>query len=205
MVFAGISGMPVIDESGRLLGMITEGDLMHRAELGTGIKQRAWWLEMVASTTELASQYVKEHARKVRDVMTTDITTVSETCPVADIADILERRKIKRVPVMRDGKVVGVVSRSNLIRALVTMAPELPAKADNGDHAIREDVLAAMAGQPWALARENVIVENGAVHLWGPVVGAEEGNAIRVAAENTPGVKDVVTHFGRPPSVPSEG
>jgi CBS domain-containing protein len=199
MVFAGISGMPVIDDSGRLLGMITEGDLMQRAEIGTGAKPRAWWLEMMASTTELASQYVKEHARKVMDVMTTDVTTVTESCPVGDIAELLERRRIKRVPVMRDGKVVGIVSRSNLIRALVTMAPEVPALAENGDHAIREDVLAAMEGQPWAIARENVIVENGVVHLWGPVVGAEEGNAIRVAAENAPGVIDVIAHFGRPP------
>jgi CBS domain-containing protein len=200
MVFAGISGMPVVDEAGRLLGMVTEGDLMHRAEIGTGVKQRAWWLEMVASTTELASQYVKEHARKVKDVMTTDVTTITESCPVGDIAELLERRRIKRVPVMRDGKVVGVVSRSNLIRALVTMAPEVPTAAENGDHAIREDVLAAMAGQPWAIARENVIVENGIVHLWGPIVGAEEGNAIRVAAENAPGVKNVIAHFGRSPA-----
>ncbi|AET93623.1 signal-transduction protein (plasmid) [Burkholderia sp. YI23] len=200
MVFAGISGMPVVDETGKLLGMITEGDLMHRAEIGTGVKHRAWWLDMVASTSELASQYVKEHAKTVKDLMTTDITTVTETCPVGDIAELLERRRIKRVPVMRDGKVVGIVSRSNLIRALVTMAPEVPATAESGDNAIREDVLAAMEGHPWAMARENVIVENGVVHLWGPVVGAEEGNAIRVAAENTPGVKEVVAHFGRPPA-----
>ena len=200
MVFAGISGMPVVDESGKLLGMVTEGDLLHRAEIGTGVKQRAWWLELVASTTDLATQYVKEHGKKVRDVMSTDVATITESCPVADIADLLDRRRIKRVPVMRDGKVVGVVSRANLIRALVTMAPEVPAGAENGDHAIREDVLAAMDGQPWAIARENVIVENGTVHFWGPVVGAEEGNALRVTAENVPGVKDVVTHFGLPPN-----
>ena len=205
MVFAGISGMPVIDESGRLLGMITEGDLMHRAEIGTGTKQRAWWLEMVASTSDLASQYVREHGKKVRDVMTTDVATVTETCPVADIADLLERRRIKRVPVMRDGKVVGVVSRANLIRALVTMAPEVPVVGESGDHAIRKDVLAAMEGHPWALAPENVIVENGTVHLWGSVVSPEAGNALRVAAENAPGVKDVMTHFGRPPTPSSQG
>ncbi|WP_061166448.1 CBS domain-containing protein [Caballeronia hypogeia] len=205
MVFAGISGMPVVDESGKLLGIVTEGDLMHRAELGTGVRQRAWWLELVASTSELASQYVREHARKVRDVMTTDVATITESMPVADIADLLDRRKIKRVPVMRDGKLVGVVSRANLIRALVTMAPEVPADIESGDNAIREDVLAAMAGQPWALARENVIVEGGTVHLWGPVVGSDEGNAIRVAAENVPGVKGVVPHFGLPPTPSSQG
>lgn len=205
MMSAGISGMPVVDESGRLVGMITEGDLLHRVEIGTSAKQRAWWLDMVASTTEAASQYVKEHGRKVRDVMTTDISTVTETCPIADIADLLERRRIKRVPVMRDGKVVGIVSRANLIRALVTIAPAPAAAAENGDHAVREDVLAAMRDMPWALAPENVTVENGTVHLWGPLVGAQEGNAIRVAAERAPGVKHVITHFGRPPCEPSHG
>ncbi|EKS70529.1 MULTISPECIES: CBS domain-containing protein [Caballeronia] len=198
MVFAGISGMPVIDEEGNLLGIVTEGDLMHRAEIGTGVKQRAWWLELVASTRELASQYVKEHARKVSDVMTTDVATVSETCPVADIAELLERKRIKRVPVLRDGKVVGVVSRANLIRALVTMAPELPVDADITDHSIREAVIAAMSGHPWALARENVIVENGTVHLWMTVTNDDEAKAVRVAAENAPGVKEVVTHVGPP-------
>ncbi|KDR24734.1 histidine kinase [Caballeronia zhejiangensis] len=198
MVFAGISGMPVIDEEGKLLGIVTEGDLMHRAEIGTGVKQRAWWLELVASTRELASQYVKEHARKVSDVMTTDVATVSETCPVADIAELLERKRIKRVPVLRDGKVVGVVSRANLIRALVTMAPELPVDADITDHSIREAVIAAMSGHPWALARENVIVENGTVHLWMTVTNDDEAKAVRVAAENAPGVKEVVTHVGPP-------
>ncbi|MFM0325159.1 CBS domain-containing protein [Caballeronia glebae] len=205
MVFAGISGMPVIDEDGTLLGIVTEGDLMHRAEIGTGVKQRAWWLELVASTRELASQYVKEHARKVRDVMTTDVATVSETCPVADIAELLERKRIKRVPVMRDGKVVGVVSRANLIRALVTMAPELPVDVDISDHSIREAVIAAMSGHPWALTRENVIVENGTVHLWTSVTYEDEAKAVRVAAENAPGVKEVVTHVGPPQMVPPQG
>ncbi|KXV01343.1 histidine kinase [Caballeronia megalochromosomata] len=202
MVFAGISGMPVIDEDGTLLGIVTEGDLMHRAEIGTGVKQRAWWLELVASTRELASQYVKEHARKVGDVMSTDVATVTETCPVADIAELLERKRIKRVPVLRDGKVVGVVSRANLIRALVTMAPELPVDADISDHSIREAVLAAMSGHPWGLARESVIVENGTVHLWTPVTSEDEARALRVAAENAPGVREVVTHVGSQPAVP---
>ncbi|MGF6538977.1 hypothetical protein [Paraburkholderia youngii] len=88
---------------------------------------------------------------------------------------------------------------SNLIRALVTLAPETVAATESGDNAIREDVLAAVQGLPWALARENVTVENGTLHLWGPLIGSDEGNAIRVAAESAPGVKDVRTHFGRPP------
>lgn len=205
MVSAGISGLPVVNESGRLVGMITEGDLMHRVEIGTGVQQRASWLEMLISTTEHASRYVREHANKVRDLMSTDVSTVTEACSLADIAELLERRHIKRVPVMRDGKVIGIVSRANLIRALVARTPEKVDVAQSGDHAIREDVIAAMQGLPWALARENITVENGTVHLWGPLVSAEEGNAIRVAAENAPGVKHVVTHFGRPPIAPSAG
>ncbi|SPB12877.1 HPP family protein [Caballeronia novacaledonica] len=204
MVFAGLSGLPVIDESGKLLGMITEGDLMHRTEIGTGVTSCTWWRELVESTTGLASQYVKEHGRKVRDVMSTDITTVTEDCPVADIAELFERRRIKRVPVLRDGKVVGVVSRTTLIRALVTMAPDTPVESEFSDEAIREGVLAAMNGRPWALAQRYVIVEDGIVHLWGPVVSADESNALRVAAENVPGVRDVVAHFGLSPGTPSE-
>lgn len=196
MVFAGISGMPVIDESGTLLGMVTEGDLMRRAELGTGVKRRAWWLEPSASASEMANQYVKEHARMVRDVMTTDIVTVTESCPVADIAELLARHHIRRVPVVRDGKVVGVVSRANLIRALATMAHELPPVDETTDHTIREAVLAAMKGQSWALAPENVIVENRTVHVWSATLSAEVANAIRVAAENVPGVDEVVMHSG---------
>jgi osmotically-inducible protein OsmY len=106
---------------------------------------------------------------------------------------------------MRDGKVVGVVSRANLIRALVTMAPELPVDADISDHSIREAVLAAMADHPWALPRENIIVENGTVHLWTRVMSEDEANAIRVAAENAPGVKGVVTHSGAPATAPPLG
>jgi CBS domain-containing protein len=135
-------------------------------------------------------------------VMSTDVATVTETCPVADIAELLERKRIKRVPVLRDGKVVGVVSRANLIRALVTMAPELPVDADISDHSIREAVLAAMSGHPWGLARESVIVENGTVHLWTPVTSEDEARALRVAAENAPGVREVVTHVGSQPAVP---
>ncbi|KXU87034.1 histidine kinase [Caballeronia megalochromosomata] len=203
MVFAGISGMPVLDESGKLLGMITEGDLIHRTEIGTGVTSCAWWRELVESTTGLASQYVKEHGRKVRDVMSTDVTTVAEGCPVAEIAELFERRRIKRVPVMRDGKIVGIVSRTTLIRALVTMAPEQHDTTECSDESIREGVLAAMSGRPWALEHANVIVENGTVHLWGPVVSADESSALRVAAENVPGVKDVIAHFGLSPGAPS--
>lgn len=203
MVLGHISGMPVINETGRLVGMVTEGDLLHRQEIGTGFKHRAWWLELLSSTRELASQYIKEHAGKVKDVMSTEVVTVDENCTVAELAELLERRRIKRVPVMRDGKVVGLISRANLLRAIVTLAPEPPAPVDHNDAWIRNAIVLAMKGQRWAVAPENVIVKEGVVHLWGVVMSEEERQAARIAAENVEGVKKVVSHLEFPVVMPA--
>ena len=195
MVFAGISGMPVIDADGKLVGMVTEGDLMRREEIGTG-KRQSWWLESLASTSDLANMYVKENATKVKDVMSTDVVTITEDCTVAEIAELLEGRRIKRVPVVRDGKLVGVVSRANLIRALVTVVPKRPAPTEGDDAGLREAILLAMTGHRWALPPENVIVKDATAHLWATARSDEEQKAIRVAAECVPGVKEVVMHAG---------
>lgn len=200
MVFAGISGMPVIDPDGKLVGMVTEGDLMRREEIGTG-KRQSWWLESLASTTDLANMYVKENATKVKDVMSTDIVTIAEACPVAEIAELLDARRIKRVPVVRDGKLVGVVSRANLIRALVTVVPKQPAVAEGDDAGLREAILVAMTGHRWALPRERVIVKDAIAHLFAMACSDEEQRAVRVAAETVPGVKEVVMHT-EPPAPP---
>jgi CBS domain-containing protein len=196
MVFAGISGMPVIDPDGKLLGIVTEGDLMRREEIGTG-KRQSWWLESLASTSDLANMFVKENATKVKDVMSTEVVTITEACPVAEIAELLEGRRIKRVPVVRDGKLVGVVSRANLIRALVTVVPK-PTLTEGDDAGLREAILLAMTGQRWALPRENVIVKDATAHLWAAARSDEERRAIRVAAETVPGVKEVVMHTEPP-------
>ncbi|SAK87038.1 HPP family protein [Caballeronia calidae] len=203
MVLENISGMPVINETGRLVGMVTEGDLLHRHEIGAGFRHRAWWLELLSSTRELAAQYVKEHAGKVKDVMSTDVVTVSEDRPVAEIAELLERRRIKRVPVVRDEKVVGLVSRANVLRALVALAPEQPAPIDRDDASIRHAIVLAMKGQRWAIAPENVIVKEGVVHLWGIIMSEEERQAARVAAENVQGVKKIVLHLEYPVVMPA--
>ena len=113
----GISAVPVVDKHNRVIGMVSEGDLLHRAETGTE-RRRSWWLEMVSSTDQLAGEYIKSHSGKVKDVMTRDVLSVTEETPVADIAVLLEINRIKRVPVLRDGKLVGIVSRANLVRAL---------------------------------------------------------------------------------------
>jgi CBS domain-containing protein len=197
-----ISGLPVIDESGAMVGIVSEGDLLHRAEIGTGARRRAWWLEMLSSTRNLALAYTKEHAQKVEDVMTTDVVSVDENTALDEIADLLERRRIKRVPVMREGKVVGIVARGNLIRALASAAPVL-AEELHDDESIRNAVLAELRGHRWALPRQNVIVADGVVHLWGVVETEEERRAIRVAAESVPGVKRVESHLEFPPVVPA--
>src|SRR3974377_2500339 len=113
----GISGVPVVDENNRVIGMVSEGDLLHRAETGTE-RRRSWWLDMMVSKNKRAGDYIKSHSGKVKDIMTRNVLSVTETTPVADIALLLETNRIKRVPVVRDGKLVGIVSRANLARGL---------------------------------------------------------------------------------------
>jgi CBS domain-containing protein len=198
LVEHSISAMPVADADGNLVGIVSEGDLLHRSEIGTGVPRRAWWLQFVASTRTLASEYLKEHAQKVKDVMTADVITVDEQTPIAEVAEVLERRRIKRVPVLKNGKVTGIVSRANLVRALASVEPRAVAQVAPGDAQLREAVVVAMAGQRWGLARENVIVTGGVVHLWGAITSEEHRKAICVAAQNVPGVKEVIDHLDYP-------
>ena len=121
----GISAVPVVDGENRVIGMVSEGDLLHRTETGTE-RRRSWWLDMMSSTNKLAGDYIKSHSGKVKDVMTRDVIGVVDTTPVADIAVLLETNRVKRVPVVRDGKLVGVVSRANLVRALAMTVDEQP-------------------------------------------------------------------------------
>ena len=193
-----ISGAPVVDKTGAMVGIVSEGDLLHRAELGTERhteRRRSWWLEHFAS--ELARDYVKSHGRTVKDIMTGDVATVSDDTDLADIATLLETKRIKRVPVMRNGKVVGIVSRANLVRALAaTTGAPMPA-ADADDRAIRARLLAELEKQPWAtkLWAQDVLVNNGVVHLWfGSDEPLERRQAARVAAENVPSVRGVEEH-----------
>ena len=133
----GISAVPVVDKDNQVIGMVSEGDLLHRAETGTE-RRRPWWLDMMASTNKLAGDYIKSHSGKVKDVMTRNVLSVTETTPVADIAFLLETNRIKRVPVVRDGKLVGIVSRANLVRALAMTISEPVSGSDAEDRTIRE-------------------------------------------------------------------
>lgn len=190
-----ISGMPVVDTNGKVVGIVSDGDLLRRAEIGAG--QRSWLSELFSPPRNPAAGDAKDHARVVGDVMTQHVISVSENMPLKEIADILERRRIKRVPVMKNGQMVGIVSRSNLIRALASLGqPDEPFSVD--DARLRDAIVSVMSGARWGLPAESVLVKDGVVHLWGVVGSEEEDRAIRVAAERVPGVKRVESHLEYP-------
>jgi CBS domain-containing protein len=184
-----ISGVPVVGADGKLIGIVSEGDLMHRVEAGTG-RRRSWWLAALTGRDVLAAEYVREHSRKVVDVMTRHVVTAGPETSLQEIATLLEKNGIKRVPIVQDGKLVGIVSRANLLQALACVkGMETAAPSDN---AIREDVMARLKAETWSRpSLVNVIVQDGTVELWGIVDSQTEKKAVRVAAEVTPGVRAV--------------
>jgi len=190
MLARNISGLPVLDKQGHLVGMVTEGDLLRRAETGTQ-RRRPRWLEYLIGPGRLADEYTRSHGRKVSDVMTPDPITVTEQSPLDEVVQIMEKHRIKRLPVMRGRDLVGIVSRANLLHALAGVAREIkPATAS--DQAVREQLLTELRRQTWApSALVNVVVKDGTVELWGTITDERERQAIIVAAENIPGVKAV--------------
>ena len=196
----GISGAPVVDASGRLVGVVSEGDLLHRTEIGAArrhrVRRRSWWLDDYASAN--AREYIKDHGRTVRDVMTRDVVTVTEDTELADVAALLEAKRIKRVPVIRDGKVVGIISRANIVRAVgATKGARAPAGEDD-DRSIRARLLGELGGEEWAkmIWPEDVIVRDGIVHFWiSDNEPPEKREALRVAAESISGVRGIQQHL----------
>ena len=186
-----ISGVPVLEDDGNLVGLVSEGDLIRRVE-PQAEDRRSWWLNLLTSESEKARAYVVTHGRSARDVMPTDVVTIPESAELGEIARLLEERQIKRVPVMRDQKVVGIVSRSNLLQGLAS-SPATAAESDD----LRTRVIAALDGLDWLHPTQmNVIVANGAVEVWGYVETAEQKSAMRVAVENVEGVENVRDHVG---------
>ena len=186
-----ISALPVVDDAGKLVGMVSEGDLIHRGDAGTG-HDRPWWLRLLMGRDVLAAEFVRENSRTVADVMTRGVISAVPDTPVADVAMTLERHRIKRVPIVHNGKVVGIVSRANLIQALAAARNDvLPAQRID-DAALREKIFSRLKSEPWAKpSLVNVTVSDGTVHLWGIVDTAAEKQALRVAVQVTPGVKAV--------------
>ena len=189
-----ISGLPVIDKEGKLVGVLSEGDFLRRRETKTE-RRRSRWLEFLMGPGRMAAEYSHTHGSKVSEVMTTDVQSVNETASLEDVVELMERKRIKRVPVLCGDQVVGIITRSNLMHAMVSMArATTPAAAD--DAAIRKQLLAEMDKQEWApAASTNVVVHDGVVELWGLIVDERQREALKVAAENIPGVKEVKDHL----------
>jgi CBS domain-containing protein len=187
-----ISGLPVVDADGKLVGIVTEGDFLRRGELGTA-RKRPKWLEFIIGPGRLADEYVHESGRKVGEVMTPDPFTVSEDASLQTVVELMERRRIKRLPVIRDSRLVGIVSRANLMHALASLA-HTTAPVAGDDTAIRDRIMAAMAKQRWAFG-VNVVVKNGVVEVWGTIMDERERQACIVAIENVAGVKEVHDHL----------
>jgi len=166
---------------------------MRRSETGTG-RHRPWWLAMLTGRDIRALDYAKEHSRRITDVMTSKVVTATPDTPLRDIATLLEKNGIKRVPIVKDGKMVGIVSRANLLQALASS--RIPQDVDVGDSAIRESLVARLQAASWVnAALINVIVQDGTADLWGIVDTEAEKKAVRVAAEITPGVRGINDHL----------
>jgi CBS-domain-containing membrane protein len=188
------SGLPVVDKTGALVGIVTEGDLLRRTETGTQ-RKRPRWIEFLVGPGKLATEYVHASGRKVRDVMSPNVHTVTDDASLDEIVHLMERHQIKRLPVMTGDKMVGIVTRANLLRALASLAGETkPAAPD--DASIRARIYAELQKQPWAPVNFlDIVVRNGVVHLWGVLLDERQREAIHVAAENTSGVKSIEDHL----------
>ena len=195
LVANGISAVPVVTIDGSVVGIVSEGDLMRRAVSGVE-RKRSRWLETFSLAEQLMAEFVKAHGRKAKDVMTRKVISVSPDTSLQEIADLFEKHGIKRVPVIENGRLVGIVSRANLVQALATHGLALVDVAE-ADEALRKVILSNLRKVPWttALTMVDVIVDHGVVNLLGVVRNEEEKNAIRVVAEETPGVQAVNDHL----------
>jgi len=185
-----ISGLPVVDKNQEVVGILTEGDFLRREEIGTE-RKRGRWLGFLLGPGRLANEYVHSHGRKVEEIMTRDVVTVTEYTTLEEVARLMERHHIKRVPVTRDKKLIGIVTRANLIQAIAARGHAIPPPNED-DQAIRARILQEIDKQPWAPAPLiNLTVHNGVVELFGVVTDSRQEEALKVLIENTRGVKSV--------------
>lgn len=189
-----LSGLPVIDKGGNLVGILSEGDFLRRRETQTE-RKHSRWLEFLMGPGKLAAEYTHSHGSKVAEVMTVDVCTVTEDTALEDVVELMERRRIKRVPVVRGKQVVGIITRANFMHAMVSLARTAPKDAKD-DATIREKLLAEMQKEKWApTAMVNVVVRGGVVELWGSIFDERHREALKVMAENISGVQAVKDHL----------
>jgi len=194
-----ISGLPVTGPDGTVVGMLTEGDLLRRAETGTA-RRRPHWLELLIGPGRLADDYVAAHARRVNEAMTAGVVSIGPREPLEAVVRLMERHRVKRLPVIDEKRrLVGIVSRADLVRALankLAQAAATEAEVPASDGEIRERIAAIVAKEPWGPRFSiNIAVADGVVDLYGTVTDERERTAARVAAETVPGVKAVRDHL----------
>ncbi len=188
-----ISAVPVVDDHGKLVGIISEGDLVHRAEIGT-TRHRPWWLILMTGDQVLATDYIKANSKRVADVMTRNVITAEPDTPLSEIAVSLEQHRVKRLPILRNGQLVGIISRANLVQAIASSGNKLDIPVS--DSAIRARLLAKLNREDWAPKMlMNATVNDGIVDLWGFTDSETERRAIEIAAEGIPGVRAVNDHM----------
>ncbi len=188
-----VSGLPVVDAAGKLVGIVSEGDFIRRSEIGTQ-RKRGRWLRFLLGSSATATDYVRENGRKVSEVMTAEPVTVAEDATLAEIVKAMESNGVKRLPVMKDGKLVGIVTRANLLQAVAGLARDIPDPTADDDH-IRRRIIAAIEKHDWSPFGLNVIVRDGIVHLSGVITDESSRQAAMVAAENVSGVVKVHDHL----------
>jgi len=191
MIRMRVSGLPVVDATGAVIGMLTEGDVLRRVELGTA-GRRPGWLASFLAPGRLAHDYVRTHGRTVGEVMTSSVVSIAPDAPLSEVVALMEAQQIKRLPVLKKGQLIGIISRSDLLRALTQLLAASRHVVATSDAEIRRRVLAEIDKHPWA-PRVNIdaTVKDGVVELRGAVSDDQERVGLRVIAENTPGVKGV--------------
>lgn len=188
-----VSAVPVLNREGQVVGVVSEGDLVHRERTP---QRSSWWLAFFRDREKMAEEFRKVHGLRARDVMTKPAVTAEEDASVEEIATLLEEKHIKRVPILKEGRLVGIVSRADLLRALAVKPPAKEPEVTRKDEEIRQAILDLLEQEPWApLGMLSVSVRDGVVHLWGTVKMEAQKEAIRVAAENVEGVREVVNHL----------
>lgn len=189
-----VSGLPVVDENNRLVGIVSEGDFVRRSEIGT---QRPYigWLDFLWGPGNAAVDFARENGRKVGDIMTKgELFTASEDLPLDQLVQLMERHNVKRLPVMRGDALVGIVTRTDLLRAVAHLVRDVPDPTADDDH-IRSRILSSIQKYEWRPLQLGVTVRDGIVHLSGMITDERYRQAAIVAAENVPGVRLVHDHL----------
>lgn len=201
---SGVSAAPVVNDQGNVLGIVSEADLIHRAEIETA-PHKSWLQRLLGTEATAARDYVASHTRKIADVMTREVVTASDDATLGELVELIEKHRVKRIPIVRDNKLVGIVSRANILGALLSREPEGSVGAPD-DKQLRQAVVEAFDKQAWKSRWPvNVVVSDSVVHLWGFVGGEDVRKAYRVAAENVPGVKKVRSHLRSIPATVGMG